>query len=122
MLLLTRAALPTADPRDVSWYTMVGSSAVFAALLAAQGEIHLPAAAAGWGALVWASVAAAIALIAMFASARRIGPFRTALIMNAEPIAVIVLSWLVLDETLNPVQWLGAAIMIASLVWFQLRR
>lgn len=122
MLLLTRAILPTADPRDVSWYTMIGSSAVFVTLLAAQGEIHLPAGAPGWSALVWASVAAAIALIAMFASARRIGPFRTALVMNAEPVAVIVLSWLVLDETLNPVQWAGAAIMIASLIWFQLRR
>jgi drug/metabolite transporter (DMT)-like permease len=122
MLLLTRAKLPTADPRDVSWYTMIGSSAVFVVLLLASGEMNFPRDAIGWGALVWASLAAAIALIAMFASARRIGPFRTALIMNAEPVAVLGLSWLVLGEALNATQWVGAAIMIGSLFWFQLRR
>jgi len=122
MLLLTRAKLPTADPRDVSWYTMVGSSVVFALLLLASGEANFPHGAIGWSALVWASLAAAIALIAMFASARRIGPFRTALIMNAEPVAVLCLSWPVLGESLNVTQWIGAAIMIGSLFWFQLRR
>lgn len=122
MLLLTRAKLPTADPRDVSWYTMVGSTAVFAVLLLGSGHVNFPRDTIGWGALVWSSLAAAIALIAMFASARRIGPFRTALIMNAEPVSVLGLSWLVLGETLNATQWLGAAIMIGSLFWFQLRR
>jgi drug/metabolite transporter (DMT)-like permease len=122
MLLVTRAALPAADPRDTSWYTMVGSTAIFAALLALQGEVQLPVSPVGWAALTWASLAAAIALIAMFASARRIGPFRTALLMNAEPLAAIVLSWLVLDETLTGLQWAGAAVMIGSLVWFQLGR
>ncbi len=122
MLLVTRAALPTADPRDVSWYTMLGSTAAFVVLLALAGKISFPAGAIGWSALLWASAAAAIALIAMFASARRVGPFRTALIMNAEPVAAIVLSWLVLGELMNATQWVGAAIMIASLVWFQMRR
>jgi drug/metabolite transporter (DMT)-like permease len=122
MLLLTRAKLPTADPRDVSWYTMVGSSAVFALLLLASGEANFPSGAIGWTALVASSLAAALALIAMFASARRVGPFRTALIMNAEPVAVLCLSWPVLGETLNVTQWIGAAIMIGSLFWFQLRR
>ncbi len=122
MLLLTRARLPLADPRDVSWYTMIGSGAVFALLLLATGEVHFPNSAVGWGALVWSSIAAALALIAMFASARRVGPFRTALIMNAEPVAVLCMSWPVLGETLNATQWVGAAIMIGSLFWFQLRR
>jgi drug/metabolite transporter (DMT)-like permease len=101
---------------------MIGSGTVFLALVAAQGQVNLPSGAAGGAALVWASAAAAIALIAMFASARRVGPFRTALIMNAEPVATIMLSWLVLGETMNATQWAGAAIMIGSLVWFQQRR
>jgi drug/metabolite transporter (DMT)-like permease len=122
MLLVTRAALPIADPRDVSWYTMLGSTAAFVVLLAIAGTATFPGGAIGWSALIWASVAAAIALISMFASARRVGPFRTALIMNAEPVVAIVLSWFVLGEVLNATQWTGAAIMIASLVWFQLRR
>lgn len=122
MLLVTRAALPVSDPRDVSWYTMLGSTAVFAALLAAQGGVRFPSAAAGWAALLWASVAAAVAVIAMFASARRVGPFRTALFMNAEPVATILLAAIVLGEGLAPSQWAGAAVMIGALFWFQKRR
>lgn len=122
MLLITRAALPIADPRDVSWYTMLGSTAVFAALLAAQAGAQFPSGAAGWGALAWASVAAAVALIAMFVSARRIGPFRTAVVMNAEPVAAILLSAVVLGEVLTATQWAGAAVLIGALFWFQLRR
>jgi drug/metabolite transporter (DMT)-like permease len=101
---------------------MLGSTAVFFALLAAQGGVQFPTGTAGWGALGWASVAAAVALIAMFVSARRIGPFRTALIMNAEPVAAIMLSAVVLGEVLTAAQWVGAGIMITALFWFQFRR
>lgn len=122
MLLATRAALPAVDPREVSWYTMIGSAAVFAAACAASGTVSVPSGAFGWVAFTGASLAAAVALLAMFVSARRIGPFRTALIMNAEPLATVVLAWVVLGEAMNATQWLGAAIMLAALFWFQLRR
>jgi drug/metabolite transporter (DMT)-like permease len=122
MLLLTRAALPDANPRIISWYTIVSSTVVFAGLCLATSTWNLPHGAVGWGAFLWASLAAAIALLALFISAGRIGPFRTALVMNAEPLAAILLSAAVLGETINAVQWLGAAIMLGALVWFQLKR
>lgn len=122
MLLATRAWLPAADPRITSWYTMLASTAVFVAACVATSTWNLPSGAAGWAAFLWASVAASIAVLAMFVSAARIGPFRTALIMNVEPLAAIVLSYVVLGEAINATQWMGAAIMLGALVWFQLRR
>jgi drug/metabolite transporter (DMT)-like permease len=58
----------------------------------------------------------------IYISASRIGPFRTALIMNLEPLLTTLFSMLLLGETLTLIQGAGAGIMIVSLVAFQLMR
>ncbi len=55
-------------------------------------------------------------------SIKRIGPFRSALIMYLEPLLSTVLSAPVLGEVITPVQAVGGAIMLAALVAFQIRR
>ncbi len=52
----------------------------------------------------------------------RIGPFRTALLMNLEPLLATIGSALFLGEVITPLQAAGGTIMIAALVTFQLRR
>ena len=49
----------------------------------------------------------------------RIGPFRTALFMNLEPLLTAIGSALFLAEVLTPLQALGGAVMLAALVMFQ---
>ena len=61
-------------------------------------------------------------VLALFVSIKGIGPFRTALIMNLEPLLATILSALLLGEVITPLQALGGAIMLAALVAFQLRR
>jgi probable blue pigment (indigoidine) exporter len=58
----------------------------------------------------------------VFISTNRVGPFRTALIMNLEPLLAAIISAIVLGDVIAPVQALGGAIMLAALVAFQLRR
>ncbi len=77
---------------------------------------------AGWLALVVLSVAVTTGLLGVFASTVRIGPFRTALFMNLEPLLTAIGSALFLAEVLTPLQALGGGIMLAALVAFQLRR
>jgi probable blue pigment (indigoidine) exporter len=61
-------------------------------------------------------------ILGVFLSTVRVGPFRTALFMNLEPLLAAVGSALFLDELITPLQALGGAVMIAALVAFQLRR
>jgi probable blue pigment (indigoidine) exporter len=68
------------------------------------------------------SVAVTTGLLGVFASTVRIGPFRTALFMNLEPLLTAIGSAFVLGEVLTPLQALGGGIMLAALVMFQLRR
>ena len=53
-------------------------------------------------------------IVFIFVSTVRVGPFRTALIMNLEPLIAMVGSGLVLDDTITPLQGLGSAIMLAA--------
>jgi drug/metabolite transporter (DMT)-like permease len=81
-----------------------------------------PATASGWVGLVVLSVAVTGGIAGVFSSTMRIGPFRTALFMNLEPLLATVGSALFLGEVITPLQALGGAVMIAALVMFQLRR
>ena len=58
----------------------------------------------------------------MFISTVRIGPFRTALIMNLEPLTAVVLSTIALNEVITPLQVVGSGLMLAALVAFQVWR
>jgi drug/metabolite transporter (DMT)-like permease len=122
LLLATRATLQGADARMITWYSLVSSTALFAFAAVATMNWQPPATATGWIALVALGVAIMSGILGVFASTTRIGPFRTALLMNLEPLLATVGSAIFLGEVITPLQAIGAAVMIASLVVFQLRR
>jgi len=122
MLLVTRAALQGSDPLLITWYSLVSSTTVLTAAALATWNWQPPANAAGWAALIVLSGAVTGGMLGVFASTMRIGPFRTALFMNLEPLLATIGSALFLDELITPLQALGGATMIAALVAFQLRR
>ncbi len=47
---------------------------------------------------------------------RNLGPTRTGVLGMAEPVAAGLVAWVVLDESLTPVQLLGAAVVIAGII------
>jgi probable blue pigment (indigoidine) exporter len=122
VLLITRATLQDADARLITWYALLSSTAVFLVWSLATWNWHPPQTAYGWFALMVVSVAVTIAVLTLFISTQRIGPFRSARIMNLEPLLATVLSGPLLGEVITPLQGLGGAIMLAALVAFRLRR
>ncbi|HSU04400.1 MAG TPA: DMT family transporter [Acetobacteraceae bacterium] len=121
MFLIQRASLGGADARLISWYSLLGSTVVLSVLSVATGSWGLPGTGVGWVALLGFCACSTVSVVAMFISTARVGAFRTALVMNLEPVVGTVLSVAVLGDTVTPVQLLGAAIMIAALCAFQLR-
>jgi drug/metabolite transporter (DMT)-like permease len=67
-------------------------------------------------------VATTVSIVFIFVSTVRIGPFRTALIMNLEPLIAMILSALILGDIITPLQAAGSGIMLAALIAFQLWR
>jgi probable blue pigment (indigoidine) exporter len=122
VLLTTRAFLVGADARLTTWYSMISSTIIFVAASLIVRDWHLPQTSTGMAALVVMSLATTAGILLIFISTMRIGPFRTALILNLEPLTAAILSALVLGDVMTPIQGLGSAIMLGSLVAFQLLR
>jgi drug/metabolite transporter (DMT)-like permease len=122
VLLVTRAYLVGADARLTTWYSMLSSTGIFIAASFAGHAWTVPQTGVSWGCLIALSFATTAAILFVFLSTVRIGPFRTAVIMHLEPLTATILSAAVLGEVIRPVQGLGTAIMLAALVAFQLWR
>jgi drug/metabolite transporter (DMT)-like permease len=122
VLVITRAALADADSRLLTWYSLASSTLIFVVVSFATLNWHAPQTGLGWFALLVVSVTVTIAVLTLFISIKRIGPFRSALIMNLEPLLATILSAPLLGEMITPLQALGGAIMLGALVAFQLRR
>jgi len=122
MLLVTRATLKGSDARLVTWYTLWSSMLVFAVLSMLTWSWHWPHGASGWVAFLGIGFTTTAAILALYVSTQRIGPFRTALFMNLEPLMTAALSTVVLGDRLTPLQVLGGVTMIAALCLFQVRR
>jgi drug/metabolite transporter (DMT)-like permease len=118
-LLVARTELQKLDPRLTTWYSLLSSTAIFAVVAAATMNWHAPATASGWIAVLIVSICTAIAILTLYMSTVRIGPFRSALIMNLEPLLATLLSAPLLGEVITPLQGVGAAIMLGALVAFQ---
>ena len=121
-LLIARRELQELDPRLTTWYSLLSSTAIFA--VAAIATRNWPAShdAGGWLLAAIVGIGTAIAILTLYMSTIRVGPFRSALIMNLEPLLATVLSVPVLGQVITPLQAVGGAIMLAALAAFQSRR
>jgi probable blue pigment (indigoidine) exporter len=122
LLLVTRATMEGVDPVAMTLYSMVSSTVLFVAVSLVTLNWQPPLTTSGWLALVGLSVFIMTGILGVFASTARIGPFRTALFMNLEPLLTALGSAIFLGELFTPLQALGGAVMIAALTVFQLRR
>src|SRR5262245_39736640 len=122
ILLITRTQLVGFDSRLITWYSILCSTAVFIVAAVVTASWQPPKTPLGWAAMIGSSVAMTIALLGVFIATVRIGPFRTALFMNLEPLIATIGSAILLNEVITPLQALGGAVMIAALLAFQLRR
>ncbi len=120
VLILTRAFLVGADARLTTWYSVIAQLVIFAAVSLFTQTLAPPQTDGGWVALIALSVATTVAILFVFVSTVRIGPFRTALLTNFEPMIAVVLSAVALGEVITPLQAAGSAIMLAALIGFQL--
>jgi drug/metabolite transporter (DMT)-like permease len=122
ILLVTQSLLQNSDPQVTTWYLMLSSTAALASVALLTWNWQGPETAVGWAALIGVSIGTTISVLALFVSVKRIGPFRTALIMYLEPLLSTVLSAPVLGEVMTPIQAIGGVVMLAALVAFQFRR
>ena len=89
-------------PRSRPGIRILGSTVIFGLLALVTWNWHAPQTAGGWAAIMGSASPTTIAVLALFVSIKRIGPFRSALIMYLEPLLSTVLSAPLLGEFITP--------------------
>jgi drug/metabolite transporter (DMT)-like permease len=92
-----------------------GVACTVAAALA--GQLERPEGQTVWSALIVTSLfASALAFLVQTFAQQHAPPARTALILASEPAFAGLFGYLLADERLSPVAWLGAGLILASIV------
>jgi drug/metabolite transporter (DMT)-like permease len=99
---------------------IVGMLALAAAL--AQGGLHWPRAAAGWWGLACLTALYGTAFTIVFTLLPKLGVVGNSPILNIEPVAALLLGWLILDQAVAPVQIAGALLVVGAVMALGLRR
>ena len=110
---------PAGDAAVTTTLMMSATAAVYAAagLVTARPLDPATVPAAAWpGILAVAFVASFLAIQTFYAGARRIGAARAALTATVEPLIIVVLAWLFLDQRLAPIQLVGAGLIVVAVV------
>lgn len=104
-------------------FLMIGfTAAVFVVAAAVRGDFHWPETDAGRAGLAGLVVFYTVGIILLFLCLPAIGPTQTAVILNTEPVFVALAAWAALGERLSPKQLVGAAVVVAAVMFFQLRK
>lgn len=122
VLALTQHEVADLDGRVRSAYTMavVGALALLAAL--AGDGLHWPDAPAGWGGLVALSLLYGTAFTIVFTLLPKLGAVANSPILNVEPVAALLMGWLILGQQVNALQFTGALIVVTAVMALGLRK
>ncbi len=99
-----------------------GASALLGASGVIPGGLGLPSATAGWIALGCLVLLYGAAFSTLFICMPRLNIARNAPVMNMEPVAGMLLGWLVLGQLLAPMQILGGLIVVGGIVLLAYRK
>ena len=113
---VSKRVIRSGDPRQATAYMATTAMAVFLVITFTTGEFRLPTTEPGWWGFVGTNVFYAVAMIGYFAAIGMIGPAKTTLYSNIEPLIAIGASAILLDQTLSLIQMLGVVIVLGALV------
>jgi drug/metabolite transporter (DMT)-like permease len=120
-LVVTQHEAGDVDGRVRTATTMSMAGLVALAMVATQGGFHLPQAPAGWGGLLALTFLYGTAFTIMFTVLPRLGVVGNSAIMNVEPVFALVLAWLILGQSIAPIQVLGALIVVGAVMALGMR-
>lgn len=110
-------SMQNVDSTVTTFHMSVSALVVATAVTLTSDSFVLPSAGAvGWSALLGAILSFAAAFFFMFSGVRMIGPVRTAMIMNLEPVTTIALAILLLSESLSLKQFAGASLIVGAVI------
>ncbi|HYL87405.1 MAG TPA: DMT family transporter [Burkholderiales bacterium] len=118
---LNANALKPMDGR-LRTFAMTAVTALLVIIVGAATGAHVfPRDGMGWLGLALLACFYCVAMMSLFFVLPRL-PTTTTAALNFEPIALLVLSWLILDITVAPLQIVGALLTVSAIAWLGLAK
>jgi drug/metabolite transporter (DMT)-like permease len=121
-LVLIARWLGPVDGRVRTFWTMAAVAAVVTVAAAPTGGFSWPGDATGWVGLASLTVLYGLAITSLFVVLPRLGAVNNSPVLNVEPIASMVLAWVILDQRIAALQVAGALLVVGSIVWMSTGR
>ncbi len=121
-LVLTQHETNGLDGRLRTACSMTLAGLVALTMVATQGSFHLPNAPAGWWGLGALTFLYGTAFTIMFTVLPKLGVAGNSAIMNVEPVFALALAWLILGQTIAPIQVAGALLVVGAVMLLGLRK
>ncbi len=119
LVMISERTMDGYDRSVVMFYTMATASVVMAAMYLTGIDPVWPQTLGGLTALAVTTMAYIVATFFLFISISMIGPVRFAVIDNTAPVWAALFGVLLLGESLEPIQWLGIAMVVGGVVAVQ---
>ncbi|MBS0404084.1 MAG: DMT family transporter [Proteobacteria bacterium] len=121
-LVLTQHEAGRLDGRVRTFGSIAVAALVAVAAALAQGGFALPTAPVGWLGLVLLMLLYGTGITLLFTVLPRLGVVGNSPVLNVEPVFALVLGWLILGQSVAPLQVLGALIVVGAVMGLGLRR
>ena len=121
-LALTQHEVAAIDGRLRTVATLFLAAMVATLVILVQGGPSLPQDTTGWLGLAGLTLFYGTAFTILFTVLPRLGIVGNSALMSIEPVFALVLAWLLLDQTIAPVQVVGALIVVGAVVALGLRK
>ncbi len=123
VLILSALLLPKRrDTRPRTLVMLATASLVCILASLVSGQFWFPTTALGWSGLLGSALCYAVAMTSILVAASALGATRVAVVMNVEPIASLILTFLILGERLRLIQLVGVTLVITGIFLFRPRR
>jgi drug/metabolite transporter (DMT)-like permease len=117
VLVSTTRYLQEVDGRVRSLLTMGATAVVVLAAGAATDSLALPADGLGWLGLTLLTLLYGSAITAVFTIVPRLAAASSTVALNFEPVAAMLMAWMILGQAMNATQVLGVFVVVGSLTY-----
>jgi drug/metabolite transporter (DMT)-like permease len=116
-ILFGSRLLPGLPPVSATATIMTSAAVVWSTYAAVTGQLAVDWTIPRFGLLAsFAVLGTTIPVLTFILGLRLVGPSRAAILSTFEPAATVLLAVVILGETANPIQYLGGALILASVV------
>jgi drug/metabolite transporter (DMT)-like permease len=116
LVIISRISMRTADPQAVSFHCLAAGTVLFVAFGLFTGSPAGIFIQSAWLKLSVSSLGLAVGYVTLFVGLEILGPVKTTMLMNTEPILTIIGAALLLGEWLSATQLVGAGLVMAGII------